>query len=319
MNIMGLMYHCVEILRELTGNLSLDPPTSVPEEPADDEPTESPDAEVATAPSMLPEYGDEASLDQARMAALEVFDSRSLAVQSYVALWIDSAQVWGHPLILCMGVTAEGYRNFLGFVRAHAREVVSMQRLFQDLTDRGLCTEPGPLCITSGEATLSRQVTEGLNPGAIQYCQVKKRARVVSYLGDSDVDRIKGAILRAYALPGYTQAYKALMEIHADLLHCNRNAAQWLEQDLDQTLTLHRTGRMEKFSRSLRSTRCIGLVAQKLNQRLKAVQRWLPPIAHRAQIALLLLEMELSMRKLDHASELPALLESTSKNTQESV
>jgi len=133
---------------------------------------------------------------------------------------------------------------------------------------------------------------------------------------------MNGAMMRAYALPEYAPAHQALMKVHADLLHCNRSAAQWLAQDLDQTLTLHRTGSMEKFSRSLRNTRCIGLAAQKLNQRLKGMQRWLPPIARRAQIALLLLEMELSMRKLDHASQLPALsavLSSAPKNTQDSI
>jgi len=179
---LSLMHHCVEILRELTAHVPLDSPSSAPEEPADTAPAESPEVEVAAtveAPSMLPEYGDEVALDQARKEALDVFDSRSFAVQSYVALWIDSVQVWGHPLILCMGVTMDGYRNFLGFVEAPAQDIASMQRLFRDLMDRGVCTAPGLLCITSRDAPLSKQIIECLNPGAIQYCQVKKTSACI--------------------------------------------------------------------------------------------------------------------------------------------
>jgi len=73
----------------------------------------------------------------------------------------------------------------------------------------------------------------------------------LSHLGDSH--ERKPSCVAVHSL-NKIQAYKALMEVH--LTYCNRNAAQWLEQDLDQTQTLHRTGRMEKFNRS---TRCIGL------------------------------------------------------------
>ncbi len=133
-------------------------------------------------------------------------------------------------------------------------------------------------------------------PRAVQYCQFRTRERVLSYLGESDADRIKDALLRAYETPDYEQTHTALVAVHADLLHCNRSAAQWLEQDLDQTLTLHRTGSMSTLRRSLRTTRCLTRVGQKLNKRLKEVQHWLPPMEHRGQ-----------MRKLDRATALSRL------------
>jgi len=113
--------------------------------------------------------------------------------------------------------------------------------------------------------------------------------------------------MRAYTLPNYGEAHAALTQIHADLFHCNRSAAQCFEQDLVHTLTVVRTGHMDQLSRSLRSTRCLIRVGEYLNQRLKEMRCWLPPMRRRAQIALLCLENELHMRRLDHASALPAL------------
>jgi len=91
---------------------------------------------------------------------------------------------------------------------------------------------------------------------------------------------------QAYEIPDHGKILDALLGIHVDLLHRNRSAAHILEQDLDKTLTLHRTGHMSRLSRDLRTTRCIASIGQKLNKRLKEIQGWLPPTDRRAQIAL---------------------------------
>ena len=309
---LSLLHHCVELLRELTGPTAQDPPSRRSEDPEEIESAASdsdsnPVAVASESPLALSEYGDEAALHTARLEALEVFDTRPLDVHSYAVLWFDRVQVWGHPLLLCLGATEEGDRHILNFVEAPARDIACMQQLLCPLLDRGLRTEPGLFCVTSGEPQLSKEVTERLRPVGMQYCQYRKRDRVLSYLGDRDFARIRGAMTRAYEIPVYAQAHAALLQVHADLLHCNRSAAQWLQQDLEPTLTLHRSGCMDRLSRSLRSTRCIARAAQQLNQRLKGVRRWLPPISRRAQIALLCLEMELRMRRLAHATALPAL------------
>ena len=269
---LSLLHHCVELLRELMGSMAPDPPSPPV---AADSPTP---VSVATESTLaLSEYGDEANLHKVRMEALEVFDSRPLDVHSYVVLWLDTVQVWGHPLLVCMGATEMGERHLLNFVEAPARDLASMQALLDALLNRGLRTESGLFCITCGEPRLSQQILESLRPVGIQYCQSRKREWILSYLGETDFARIKGAMTRAYEIPVYAEAHAALLQIHADLLHCNRSAAQWLQQGLVQTLTLYQTGRIDKLSRSLRSTRCIVRVVQQLNQRLKRIRYWLPP------------------------------------------
>lgn len=226
---LSLLHHCAELLRELTGPTAQDPPSRLPVDPEEIESPASdsdPKPVAVASESMLGlfEYGDEAALHAVRMEALEVFDTRPLDVHSYVVFWFDRVQVWGHPLLLCMGATEEGYRHILNFVEAPARDIACVQQLLCTLLDRGLRTDPGLFCITSGEAQLSRQVTECLQPVGMQYCHYRKRERVLSYLGDRDLARIKGAMMRAYEIPVYGPAHAALMQVHADLLHCNRGA-----------------------------------------------------------------------------------------------
>ena len=310
---LSLLHQCVELLRELTCTVPPDPPSDRSEEVLEESKpsdflSDPAMVSVASGPTLaLSEYGDETSLHEARMEALDVFDSRLLDMHSYVVLWMDTVQVWGTPMFLCLGATEEGYRHILGFVEAPARDVASMKQLLCTLRNRGVQTESGLLCITSGDAQLSRLIPEMLHPVRLQSCQYRKRERVLSYLGDADFARIKGAMIRAYEIPVYEQAHSALLQVHADLLHCNRSAAQWFKQDLEQTLTLHRTGQMDQLSRSLRSTRSVVRAAQQLNRRLKGIRRWLGPTSRRAQIALVCMEMELRMRRLSHASALPAL------------
>jgi len=103
-----------------------------------------------------------------------------------------------------MGTTVEGYRQILGFIEVPPQDISSVQRLFDNLKERGIPT--GLFCIPSGEARLAGQIAECLQLGKIQYCQFCKRAHVLSFLGQSDSDRIKSAMIQAYEIPDYEQA-----------------------------------------------------------------------------------------------------------------
>jgi len=87
---LSLLHQCVDLLRELTHPSPLDSPSpsteSLPEEPESSPGTSDPTNVLS--PSTLSPYGDETSLDQARMEALEIFDSRRLDVHPYVVLWM---------------------------------------------------------------------------------------------------------------------------------------------------------------------------------------------------------------------------------------
>ena len=295
-----------ELIQQLSSRLETDlqSSSSVAEAPAPELDSDSGSSPQASSLA-LSEYGDEASLHQTRMEALQIFDTRRLDEPTYVVLWMDTFLVWGRPLLLCMAVTAEGTRHILGFVEATVQDTVAVQNLLCGFLDRGLCVKEGVLCVVPGSSELSQLLSRLLSPHVrLQHCQLSKRTRVLSYLPDEDRIRIRGAFTRAYAHPEPEQARTALMQIHTELQHLNRSAATWMLHDLEQTLTLHQSGVYERLSSSLQSTRCIAWVGQYLSRRLRGVRHWLAPQTRRAQFALLCLEREAQMRRLAHASYL---------------
>jgi len=232
-----------------------------------------------------------------RAEALEVFDTRLLSGEDYVALWMDAIEVWGRKFLLCMGVTAGGRKHMLGVVEGRMYNPATARQLLDDLVRRGLDTSQGLLGITSGAAQLSQVLADYFGPQLkSQYCQMYKRQRVISFLGLQDQFQIKGAITRAYACPEADEARAALMRVHDELKTLNQTAARWLVQHMDQTLTLHSTGLYERLSPSLRSTRSIAHIALKLHRRLREVRQWIPAPERRGYLALLLLEIEAGSR-----------------------
>ncbi len=308
----SLLCHLGELIRDLTQNVEVGSVSSSQEPASASVPTlvleEAPPAAPPAGVLALSEYGDEASLQEVRREALQEFTARSLAKEDVVALWLDVVPFWGYPLLLCVAVNVEGYRRILGFAEASLQERDAVRRLLQDLLDRGLCTERGLLWITPGTAGLSALLAEVLGTRMRhQHCQVHKCVRVTSLLPEEEQRGVRGTIQRAYAHPNPRQAQDALRQLHTDLLRRNRSAAQWLLQDLGQTLTVYQSGLTEHLSPSLRTTRCIARLGQHLQHRSRGVRRWLPPRSRQAQIALLLLEREQYMRRLAHASYLSAL------------
>ena len=245
-----------------------------------------------------PPYVDASYLRNVRMEALEVFEARPLSAAPYVALWIDA--VPGRSLLLGLAATADGYRHVLDFADASLQAAAAR---LSGLLKRGLRVDGGLLCITPGTAALSRTLAEQFGAHMQeQHCQRHKRERVVSVLSEADRRRVRGAITRAFQCPDPDEARAHLLRIQAELKPRNRTAARWLLQELDRTLTLHRTGRYAQLSPSLRGTGCVAQVARPLFRSLP--RRWRPPQERRGHMALRLLEMESRLRRLAHASQL---------------
>ena len=88
--------------------------------------------------------------------ALEAFEQRSLAEETYVALWVDGKHVAGQQMIICMGVTVEGYKRVLGFTEATTEHSAPIKELFRDLLERGLRFAGGVLCVIDGSKGLRK-------------------------------------------------------------------------------------------------------------------------------------------------------------------
>ena len=131
--------------------------------------------------------------------ALEASRQRSLAEETYVALWIDGKHVAGQQMIIYMGVTVEGYKRVLGFTEATTEHSAPIKELFRDLLERGLHFAGGVLCIIDGSKGLRKAIGDVFGRKAlVQRCQWHKRENVVGYLPKGDQPAWRAKLQRAY-------------------------------------------------------------------------------------------------------------------------
>ncbi len=240
--------------------------------------------------------------------ALEVFTTRPLSQDDFGALWIDAAYVLGTQYVFCIGATMTGHRRILSFVASSLEDAALLSRMLQQLTERGLCTERGILCVIPGGSGLCEALATRLADSAqVQRCQVQKTRRVLSYLPEEKRLEVRCALRHAWEAADYETALRALMRVHSTVARENRTAGCCLKEGLKQTLTLHRAGVFAALGRSLKTTSVIGRVSQRLVTRLRQYARWMPPEQREACMALGLLEMETGLYRLAHAAYLARL------------
>jgi len=167
-----------------------------------------------------------------------------------ILLWLaqgDYERVAGQQMIICMGVTVEGYRRVLGFTETTTEHSAPIKELFRDLLDRGLRFAGGVLCVIDGSKGLREAIADVFGRKAlVQRCQWHKRENVVGHLSEADQPAWRAKLQRAYKEGSNTAARVRLMGLRADLEQLNRRTAQSLTAGLEETLTLPPPGALRR-------------------------------------------------------------------------
>jgi transposase-like protein len=241
-------------------------------------------------------------------SALEAFEQRRLDEETFIGLWIDGKYLSAQQMVICLGLTEDGRKMPLGFVETTTENAEAIKGLFQNLIRQGLTFDEGILCIVDGAKGLSSAVREVFGEKAlIQRCQWHKRENVVAYLSEKDKPKVRGRLQRAYELPDYKEARKALVDVHRDLLKLNRSAANSLMEGFEETLTLHRLGVFEELGKSLKTTNAIESLNSQLGKYLRRVKRWMHSDQRQRWVAMGILEAEKRMRRINSSDKLPML------------
>ena len=115
----------------------------------------------------------------------------------------------------------------------------------------------------------------------VQRCRIHKRRNVREYLPEScqkDYDR---RMRNAYAMNNYTEAKSALEKIFRQLERINPTAARSLEEELEETLTVHRLGIGGVLRRKLATTNPIASclsTAQRVARNVKCWREGIQPL-----------------------------------------
>ena len=247
---------------------------------------------------------------EASSKALEEFENRDISQHDIIALIIDGKSLFKQGIIVCMGVTIKGEKIVLGFIQSTTENSRAIKQLLKGLIKRGLNFYKGILAVSDGSKGIKKAINEVFGKYCVhQRCMWHKRENVISYLGEQDQEKYRKKLQKAYRESNYKTAKGMLLKIRDELKELNIHAARSLEEGLEETLTLHRLGLIEKLGASLGTTNCIESLNSQLGRYMRKVTRWRNSNQILRWTAVAILESERRMNKIRNYRSLFTLRE----------
>lgn len=240
--------------------------------------------------------------------ALEELETRGLADEQYLAIWMDGKQLRGRQVVIAIGLTKDGRKRVLGFVEASTENAKAVKGLLRSLIQRGLDFSEGLLVITDGSKGLRSAARATFGGYAVlQRCHWHKRENVVSYLSGTEAPIWRERLRDALDAPTEPLARTTLERCVEELRPINRHAATSLEEGLDELLTLHRLGVQGRLGRHLRTTNVVESVNARIETQLRKIKRYVSSDQRQQWTAMALLDAERRFRRVDNHRHLPLL------------
>jgi putative transposase len=128
---------------------------------------------------------------------------------------------------------------------------------------------------------------------------------VVAYLPKHLQALWRAKLQRAWRQPTYEAARAELQRLHQELRRLNEDAARSLAEGLEETLTLHRLGVVDRVGVSLATTNGLESILALVEQRVGKVDRWTTSDQKHRWLATALLDVEPRLRRLRGYRALP--------------
>lgn len=237
----------------------------------------------------------------------ELFE-RDLSREDIIAIFLDGKSLRGVQVMVALGVTMWGKKIPLGFIETSTENAKVCGDFIDGLIERGLNVEQEILVIVDGSKGILKAIKTKLGDKAvIQRCQWHKRENIVSYLPKSQQAAFRMKLQAAYEEDTYDKAKKRLGTIRKELTLVNQDAANSLDEGLEETLTLHRLGIFTKMGRSFKTTNCIENLNRGIQQYIGRVCNWKNSDQRRRWVASALLEIEKNFALVEGHRQLPLL------------
>jgi putative transposase len=240
--------------------------------------------------------------------ALKQFESRSLADDRYIALYLDGKSFEKEQIIIALGVTDMGQKKVLGFIQSAHEARIPVEALLHDLMGRGFSFDDALLAIIDGSKGFNAALKSVFGDKVcIQRCRIHKIRNVLSYLAKQEHSWLRRQMQKVYATDTYEEAKSLAMALHQELFSKNRAAAQSLLEGLEETLTLQKLGMNALFSKGFGSTNCIESLNAQLQKYTGRVKRWVDSDQRYRWVAASLLQTEPRLRRVDNFTHLDKL------------
>jgi len=246
---------------------------------------------------------------------LDEFQRRDLSSYDFVSLMIDGKYLAKEQMIIAIGITIEGEKIPLDFIQSTTENSLAVKGLLQRLIERNFGFQEGILVVCDGSKGIIKAVKEVFGKYVLlQRRQWHKRENVVSCLNNEIKERYRRKIQLAYYEPDYKEAKSKLLDIIEELKEIDLSASRSLEEGLEETLTLHRLGMVDKLGDSLTTTNIIiENVNSGISRILRNVKFWRNSSMRSRWIAIALMDLEARMKRIRNYRKLPELRETIKK------
>ncbi|MSV35554.1 MAG: IS256 family transposase [Bryobacterales bacterium] len=236
---------------------------------------------------------------------------RPLGELRLCAIVIDGTPFKDRQMIAALGIGCDGAKTVLGIREGATEHTAVVSSLLSELVERGIDFSVPRLYILDGGKALAAAVRKHAGEaGFIQRCQVHKRRNVVDHLPDEYKADVRRKLQNAYSMAGYTEAKRALDQLHRELMDLNPSAARSLEEGMEDTLTVHKLRVPDQLRRTLCCTNVIESAFSIVETVCRNVKRWRDGDHIERWVGSGLLVAERQFRKVIGFRQIPLLLSS---------
>jgi putative transposase len=236
---------------------------------------------------------------------------RPLGELRLCAVLIDGTPFKDRQMIAALGIGCDGTKTVLGIREGVTENAAVISSLLGEMVERGLDFSTPRLYILDGGKALHQAVRRHAGEaGFIQRCQVHKKRNVVDHLPDEYKADVRKKMQNAYQMADYSDAKRALDQLHRELMDLNPSAARSLEEGLEETLTVHKLRVPDQLRRTLASTNVIESAFSIVDTVCRNVKRWRTGDQIERWVGSGLLVAERQFRKVIGFRHIPLLLSS---------
>jgi len=234
---------------------------------------------------------------------------RDLSTLSICAVIIDGIHVSDHLVVIGLGIDEQGEKHVLGLHEGATENESVCKALIEDLIARGLRNDRSRLFVIDGSKALTAAIRKAFGKRALlQRCQVHKRRNVEDHLPESMKKQVGRTMSAAYRCGNFERAKRMLNALARQLERKHPSAAASLREGLDETLTVMRFGVPAGLERVLSTTNAIEFVNSRIRKTTHNVTKWTGGTMVLRWVAVALVEVSKTFRKLRGYKAMPTLL-----------
>lgn len=206
---------------------------------------------------------------------LDVINGAPLTEYRFVAIVLDSFEVYGKAMVMAMGVTTDMQKIPLGLKEGDSENSEVVKDLLASIKERGFTpVSKFFLAILDGSKALKKAVRAAFGEDAlIQRCWIHKLRNLKKYVPDKLHGTLHWRMKKLMNVASFDDALNELQVFARWLSEVSHGALESLEEAGHDLLTLHQLGVGGELRKSLSTTNMIEALIEKVRTKMHRIKR----------------------------------------------